>query len=93
MTTRELLERGLSNIREYGWRQGSFGNCRDGYCAMGALQGSGYGDVAASAYRALRGQTGADELGVWAWNDYPGRTQPEVEALYERAIAATEDSA
>jgi hypothetical protein len=53
------------------------------YCALGAIYADGVVPGVGSALRMV-----TDEDGVDLWNDAPGRTQEEVVAAFDRAIAA-----
>jgi len=61
--------------------------CR--FCALGATHraaGTSAG-VAADCCAALRQALGMPGVGIDQWNDAPERTQSDVLALYDRAIA------
>lgn len=87
--------------REGGWTQGAYARdaagsaCSIGanaqcFCTLGALRlaSDGDRDLARAAAAALRDRHSM----VWIddWNDTPGRTQAEVVALFDAAIAAEE---
>lgn len=83
-----------------GWSQGAFARSQAGepvailapeaccFCAYGALyavaERRGY-----TAWQALGDVLGMRKIdSILTWNDAPGRTQADVLALYDRAIAA-----
>lgn len=100
MNTRTILTKARALIKK-GWAQGAFARDKDGkialikgkqatcFCITGAVCriSSSYimqGDCFESLKRALRLPTLAD---VARWNDAPGRTQAEVLAAFDKAIA------
>jgi hypothetical protein len=99
----EIL-RGARDLVAAGWTQGAFGRTHSGmpmgyaganianYCALGALfrAGSGSGPLPTKlAEIAVRNQVNGSLV---IFNDTPGRTQAEVVAVYDKAIAAAEAS-
>lgn len=92
-----------------GWAQGQFGRADQCKCAIGAIDAAydsaieRGGDYSVEAYRtacrALRIASGVEDLAgldgsvVIYWNDRRGRTFPEVEAAFERAIEFAEAGA
>lgn len=84
MTTVQILERGRERIA-HGWAQKIHYREGDRYCAAGAIDGAW---IHRAAYEALlREATGSLGL-LCVWNDRPGRTQAEVIAVHDAAIAA-----
>jgi hypothetical protein len=95
MTTLEVLELGLERIKR-GFCKGGYAKNEHGrvcltwedeasaWCAMGALGP----EMAASAIAALQDAMPRESHGhLVRWSDDPDRTQADVIALYERAIA------
>lgn len=105
MTTLEILRAGRARI-ERGWCQGAFARDANGHdvlsrsprarawCTSGAVEFDSrpMSAGAFAAHVALCAALPADwiEDGAASWNDAPGRTQAEVLALYDAAIAAEE---
>lgn len=86
------LRKALDLIRKYGWRKGGYGSRESGFCASGALQFAGC-EIFSPEYQAVLDQTGYDaktgpKAGLSYWNDKKERTKMQVEAAFERAIAA-----
>ena len=87
--TTKLLIEGRAKV-ERGWIQGAYCTV-DGVCMTGALGYGGDGvfdielDILDAATKRLEAATGW--CPVTLWNDVPGRTQAEVIAAYDRAIA------
>lgn len=75
-------------IENVGWRQGSFGNERTGFCAVGALgsvecSGSIYNNAVDKLLSVLpKNGTIPD------WNDRPSRTKRQVVEAFTSAIKA-----
>jgi hypothetical protein len=90
MTTTETLQAALAEIRSKGlWKSGLDNG---GVCTFTALcrPGPGPSYERSAALAALKREVGVRTSdGIYRWNDRPERTQAEVEAVYERAIAAT----
>jgi hypothetical protein len=104
MTTREILTNARALIAK-GWTQGHYARMASGYpchensqravswCLVGAVCRAGeiYLRQALDAVEYLREIIGDPDLPlIGNWNDAPGRTQEEVLALLDRAIAACE---
>lgn len=96
MTTREVLTNARALVAQ-GWTQGDW---RDGscYCAAGALRSvtrGMLGDAWVEAVAALKAAIGrhrfCGDREIIGWNDTPGRTQEEVIAAFDRAIAALKE--
>lgn len=95
-TTRDMLIEARALV-EKGWCQGYQAKDETGacvshesakarsFCAYGACWRA-EGTVSGPASMALRRAFGS--LGVGTWNDAPDRTQADVLALFDRAIAA-----
>ncbi len=83
----EMLREGRAKI-ERGWCQRISLSPTGAVCALGALsEPSGFIKITA-ATEALRAAAGAGHLSeISRWNDSPERTQADVLALYDRAIA------
>lgn len=82
MSVRQDLTGTLDLLRKDGWCQGSFGFYdSEPHCLLGALSKSMDGS---SALRAVKQEIAPMEMVVW--NDTPGRTFEEVEALLQRVI-------
>lgn len=79
----QVLARAQELISECGWRQGSFGNPRTGYCLEGALYAAEW-DVEGvhAAWRSEEflskwvGEMGSEN--TVEWNDAPERTEADV---------------
>jgi hypothetical protein len=97
MTPVEVLRAARAKI-EQGWTQHAF--ARNGiepvpsrsvtatcWCAIGAITAAN-GSSSSSSEVFLERAVGTDD--VPAWNDAPGRTQAEVLAAFDRAIALAE---
>lgn len=99
-TTKEILAEARELIAK-GWTQGTPARNADGddcgvyeseaqcFCSLGALwRAAGGIGVAVDAANALRaGATGSLASSISFWNDAPGRTQAEVLAAFDKAIA------
>lgn len=102
MTTLEVLERGLERVKR-GWTQGMFAAneagqpCHTGlggataWCASGAVQTASLHEWRAALDALERhvpaGASNQGDVLVY-YNDAPERTQADIIALFERAIAA-----
>jgi len=79
-----VLVKAIFLIRMHGWRQRAFGNERDGFCVVGALnrahEQTGFRTGVLGLLQELVGGGKVAE-----WNDAPGRTAVDVIALLERA--------
>lgn len=91
MTTGEVLKAARALVTE-GWTQFSSRAVIDGqdcYCVMGALNSAartlGAMDAVHLAIQRALGIIGTGA--VTTWNDAPGRTQAEVLAAFDKAIA------
>lgn len=89
-----------------GWRQGDFGrSAADCQCADGAIRAAAAGEGGLASTMANRRAaqivfTQANDLpyygcgsSIWTWNDADGRTFPEVESAFQRAIELAEAGA
>lgn len=94
MTTVEVLRDARELLATAGWGQGSFigwGGC---YCAAGACNqaASGFATVknqaSANAQAAVERVVGVTPGHLMTWNDNYRRTQADVVAAFDRAIAA-----
>lgn len=84
MTTLEILRRGRERVAK-GWCPDGPGNERTTWCVATAVEYHG------GAYDVFASVLGYDHrIMMTPWNDAPGRTQAEVVALFDRAIAAEE---
>lgn len=84
--TQEFFARNAS-----GERTNKFGPDAVCFCAYGAIDraaGHSFSEADRRFMEALFDATGRDD--VADWNDAPGRTQAEVVALFDKAIAAEE---
>lgn len=98
MTLKEQLRAALDLLGPNGehWCQGQYARDAEGdeaspfsifarkWCSIGALQRVGAPSNAYQYFNLPGGEV------MWTFNDTPGRTFPEVKALFERAIAAAE---
>ncbi len=90
-----VLERARDHILQHGWLQGSLGSDGGPVCIMGALcaaDGWAKGDIIAQERVRRTTLLGfearyMDAHKAVAWNDAPGRTQAEVLARFDTAIA------
>ena len=86
-----------------GWTQGEYARDAEGvpvnsrhpsavcWCASAALHATdNYGEERLAAYRGLCAAIGTNGFQLFEWNDTPGRTQAEVLAAFDQAIAALE---
>ena len=102
MTALELLRAGRERIAR-GWCQEDYAQDDQGapalpwgskacrWCASGALEfGDSSDDCRQEAWEALSAEIPGVSVRVTDFNDFMGRTQVEVLALYDRAIAALE---
>lgn len=98
MTTVEILRRARERIAR-GWCQHVNARAADGrevepsdraveWCAVGAVWRDVDALLAVERVLQLRGFSDA----LWVWNDQPGRTQAEVLALFDEAIADLEQA-
>ena len=88
MTTAEALKRMRDRIAS-GWTQGTYENDQGEVCLVGGLQ-----HLAVPYVQRRAAQDCIDTVlntSDWVgWNDAPGRTQGEVLAMMDRAIALAE---
>lgn len=95
---RRLLLEADELIGEYGWRQGTSGNRKIGFCAVGALREVGQTWLSRhvfddsrrikAAFRLLNDCIGTSNnrfgpRSIVSWNDTQGRTKDEVRALLQ----------
>lgn len=96
ITARELLARGWCQRRYAVNAEGTFVSSLDpdavAWCAIGAItRASCASDAPLSmppAVDIIRELIAAETMDIEHWNDAPGRTQADVLALFDRAIAA-----
>lgn len=101
--TIDILKRARALV-ERGWCQGTYSRDERGvaslsksqdcsWCSVGALDtaaGSDSDKYLAAYDELATAITPGGDVGVVKWNDAPGRTQAEVLAMFDRAIASLE---
>lgn len=89
--TKQLLIAARAQIaRRNGWCQGAFCNDEGAMCAFGAVNRSALFFESTPAKNALKAALPEPYDSVMFYNDQRGRTQAEVVALFDRAIASLE---
>ena len=99
-TTLNILKRARILLTPPGaWTRRAFARGRDGelttigsetavsWCSVGALEASAWGEDRWSAQNHLMSATNIYGESLLMWNDNPGRTQEEVLAAFDKAIA------
>lgn len=97
MSTVEDLRYGLNRLQTNGWVQHVYWNADLKFCMIGALPTTCDRNAAAVFLAKVIGDDGGLPLNwkqemVFEFNDEPGRTFEEVEAVYVKAIALAEAS-
>jgi hypothetical protein len=71
-------QRTIALLRARGWKQRSYGVPDGPYCIEGAIKWANRDLEMQPEIEALAGKVG---MGLWQWNDAPGRTFSDVVAL------------
>lgn len=101
MKASELLRESHGLIRKHGWLQGAYGNLERGFCADGAMLWADEHQEARLPHTLIDARyyflkvIGVEprlsvNIQIQKWNDYKGRTKPEVLASFKKAIKLAE---
>jgi hypothetical protein len=89
----KLLDRARQKLVKYGWRRGSYGSPRTGFCSVGAIYNvsKGRGSIRTMAFEALERAIGLNN--VVQWNDIVAKNKRQVLGAFRRAQTYLEKKA